>query len=107
MKAVTWHGRRDVRVDTVPDPEIQEPTDAIIEVTAELVRTLEVYFETVGNSAEASRRLHVHANSLRHRLFRIEELTGLSPMRRADRLWLEVSLLVLDRQRRRPTGSES
>ncbi|MBJ7385753.1 MAG: hypothetical protein JHC55_14825, partial [Mycolicibacterium sp.] len=23
MKAVTWHGKRDVRVDTVPDPEIQ------------------------------------------------------------------------------------
>ncbi|KIQ18138.1 zinc-dependent alcohol dehydrogenase [Rhodococcus sp. MEB064] len=34
MKAVTWHGKRDVRVDTVPDPVIQEPTDAIIEVTS-------------------------------------------------------------------------
>lgn len=34
MKAVTWHGRRDVRVDTVPDPKIEEPTDAIIEVTS-------------------------------------------------------------------------
>ena len=34
MKAVTWHGRRDVRVDTVEDPRIQEPTDAIIEVTS-------------------------------------------------------------------------
>ncbi len=34
MKAVTWHGKRDVRVDTVPDPKIQEPTDAIIEVTS-------------------------------------------------------------------------
>ncbi|WP_349270921.1 glutathione-dependent formaldehyde dehydrogenase [Mycolicibacterium parafortuitum] len=34
MKAVTWHGRRDVRVDTVPDPRIEEPTDAIIEVTS-------------------------------------------------------------------------
>ncbi|KWX65597.1 zinc-dependent alcohol dehydrogenase [Mycobacterium sp. NAZ190054] len=34
MKAVTWHGRRDVRVDTVPDPEIKEPTDAVIEVTS-------------------------------------------------------------------------
>ncbi|TRW78474.1 glutathione-dependent formaldehyde dehydrogenase [Mycolicibacterium sp. 018/SC-01/001] len=34
MKAVTWHGRRDVRVDTVDDPRIQEPTDAIIEVTS-------------------------------------------------------------------------
>ncbi|MGP4054089.1 zinc-dependent alcohol dehydrogenase [Mycobacterium sp. 4D054] len=34
MKAVTWHGKRDVRVDTVPDPSIEEPTDAIIEVTS-------------------------------------------------------------------------
>ena len=34
MKAVTWHGKREVRVDTVPDPEVQEPTDAIIEVTS-------------------------------------------------------------------------
>src|ERR1700712_682958 len=34
MKAVTWHGKRDVRVDTVPDPVIEAPTDAIIEVTS-------------------------------------------------------------------------
>ncbi|TDC75539.1 zinc-dependent alcohol dehydrogenase [Actinomadura sp. 7K507] len=34
MKAVTWHGKRDVRVDEVPDPEIKEPDDAIIRVTS-------------------------------------------------------------------------
>jgi threonine dehydrogenase-like Zn-dependent dehydrogenase len=34
MKAVVWHGNRDVRVDTVPDPTIQEPTDIIIKVTS-------------------------------------------------------------------------
>jgi len=34
MRALTWHGTRDVRVDTVPDPVIQEPTDAIIKVTS-------------------------------------------------------------------------
>jgi len=34
MRAVTWHGKRDVRVDTVPDPTIQEPTDAIVRVTS-------------------------------------------------------------------------
>ncbi|MFD9461243.1 zinc-dependent alcohol dehydrogenase [Streptomyces sp. NPDC060027] len=33
MKALAWHGKRDVRVDTVPDPEIQDPTDVIIRVT--------------------------------------------------------------------------
>jgi threonine dehydrogenase-like Zn-dependent dehydrogenase len=34
MKALTWHGKRDVRVDTHPDPSIQEPTDAVIRVTS-------------------------------------------------------------------------
>jgi threonine dehydrogenase-like Zn-dependent dehydrogenase len=34
MKAVAWHGVHDVRVDTVPDPTIREPTDAIIRVTS-------------------------------------------------------------------------
>jgi threonine dehydrogenase-like Zn-dependent dehydrogenase len=34
MKAVTWHGRRDVRVDTVPDPTIERPTDAIVRITS-------------------------------------------------------------------------
>ncbi|MEU4806246.1 zinc-dependent alcohol dehydrogenase [Actinosynnema sp. NPDC023587] len=34
MKAVTWHGRRDVRVDTVPDPILEEPTDVIVRVTS-------------------------------------------------------------------------
>ncbi|ORM34975.1 zinc-dependent alcohol dehydrogenase [Williamsia sp. 1135] len=33
MRAVTWQGKRDVRVETVPDPKIEEPTDAIIEIT--------------------------------------------------------------------------
>ena len=34
MRAVTWHGKRDVRVETVPDPAIQEPTDVIVRVTS-------------------------------------------------------------------------
>ena len=34
MKALTYHGKRDVRVETVPDPAIQEPTDAIVRVTS-------------------------------------------------------------------------
>jgi threonine dehydrogenase-like Zn-dependent dehydrogenase len=34
VRAVTWHGRRDVRVEEVPDPTIVEPTDAIIRVTS-------------------------------------------------------------------------
>ena len=34
MKAVTWHGTRDVRVDSVPDPKIEQPTDAIVRITS-------------------------------------------------------------------------
>src|SRR5207253_10409586 len=34
MKAVTWQGKRKVSVDEVPDPVIQEPTDAIIKITS-------------------------------------------------------------------------
>jgi threonine dehydrogenase-like Zn-dependent dehydrogenase len=34
VKAVTFHGKRDVRVDTVPDPTIETPTDAVIRVTS-------------------------------------------------------------------------
>jgi threonine dehydrogenase-like Zn-dependent dehydrogenase len=34
MRAVTWHGRADVRVENVPDPVIQEPTDVIVEITS-------------------------------------------------------------------------
>ncbi len=34
MKAVAWHGKRDVRVDTVPDPSIEAPTDAIVRITS-------------------------------------------------------------------------
>jgi threonine dehydrogenase-like Zn-dependent dehydrogenase len=34
MRALAWHGVRDVRVDTVPDPTIEQPTDAIVRVTS-------------------------------------------------------------------------
>jgi threonine dehydrogenase-like Zn-dependent dehydrogenase len=34
MKAVTWQGNEDVRVEDVPDPKIEQPTDAVIRVTS-------------------------------------------------------------------------
>ncbi|MFI6825230.1 zinc-dependent alcohol dehydrogenase [Micromonospora sp. NPDC050187] len=37
MKALTWHGKRDVRVEKVPDPRIEEPTDAIVRITSTAV----------------------------------------------------------------------
>ena len=34
MKALCWHGKGDVRVDTVPDPKILNPRDAIVRITS-------------------------------------------------------------------------
>jgi threonine dehydrogenase-like Zn-dependent dehydrogenase len=34
MKALAWHGTGDVRVDNVPDPKIEQPTDAIVRITS-------------------------------------------------------------------------
>jgi threonine dehydrogenase-like Zn-dependent dehydrogenase len=34
MRALCWHGKKDIRCDTVPDPAIEEPRDAIVKVTS-------------------------------------------------------------------------
>jgi len=34
MKALVWHGKHDVRVESVPEPEIQSPGDILIKVTS-------------------------------------------------------------------------
>jgi threonine dehydrogenase-like Zn-dependent dehydrogenase len=34
MRALVWHGKEDIRCDTVTDPEIEEPRDAIVKVTS-------------------------------------------------------------------------
>jgi hypothetical protein len=49
MKAVTWHGKRDVQVDEVPDPKIEAPTDAIIKITTTNVCGSDLHlYETLG-----------------------------------------------------------
>jgi threonine dehydrogenase-like Zn-dependent dehydrogenase len=34
MRALCWHGKEDIRYDTVPDPKIEDSRDAIIKVTS-------------------------------------------------------------------------
>jgi threonine dehydrogenase-like Zn-dependent dehydrogenase len=34
MRALTWQGKRDVRIEEVPDPKLEEPTDAIVRITS-------------------------------------------------------------------------
>ena len=49
MKAVTWLGRRDVAVADVPDPRIEQPTDAIIKITSTNICGSDLHlYETVG-----------------------------------------------------------
>nr|MDT0665033.1 alcohol dehydrogenase catalytic domain-containing protein [Micromonospora sp. DSM 115978] len=49
MKAVTWHGKRDVRVDEVPDPKIEVGTDAIVRITTTNICGSDLHlYETLG-----------------------------------------------------------
>lgn len=53
---------------------------------ADLVRTLETFLELSGSWARCSEVLHVHVNTLRYRIQRIEELTGRDLSRLEDRV---------------------
>ncbi|MCF6507402.1 glutathione-dependent formaldehyde dehydrogenase [Blastococcus sp. MG754426] len=44
MKAVVWHGVGDIRLDDVPDPTVQDPTDAIVEITASGICGTDLHF---------------------------------------------------------------
>jgi threonine dehydrogenase-like Zn-dependent dehydrogenase len=49
MKAVRWHGKRDVSVDEVPDPTIEEPTDALVRITTTNICGSDLHlYETLG-----------------------------------------------------------
>jgi len=54
MKAVTWQGKREVRVEEVPDPKIEEPTDAIIRITTTNICGSDLHlYETLGMYLDA------------------------------------------------------
>lgn len=44
MRAAIFHGPRDTRIDTVPDPRIQEPTDAIVRITHTAICGSDLWF---------------------------------------------------------------
>jgi threonine dehydrogenase-like Zn-dependent dehydrogenase len=49
MRAVTWQGRREVRVDTVPDPSIKDPTDVVVRITSTALCGSDLHlYETLG-----------------------------------------------------------
>jgi threonine dehydrogenase-like Zn-dependent dehydrogenase len=54
MKALAWHGTHDVRVDTVPDPVLEHPTDAIIKVTSTAICGSDLHlYEVLGPYLDA------------------------------------------------------
>ena len=44
MKAVVFHAVGDIRLDDVPEPQIQEPTDAIVRLTASAICGTDLHF---------------------------------------------------------------
>jgi threonine dehydrogenase-like Zn-dependent dehydrogenase len=44
MKAVVFHGVGDIRLDDVPEPTIQQPTDAIVRVTSSAICGTDLHF---------------------------------------------------------------
>ncbi|MFD4909278.1 PucR family transcriptional regulator [Kitasatospora purpeofusca] len=57
-----------------------------IEHQADLVRTLEAFLRSDGSWTRCAAQLHVHVNTLRYRIGRIEELTGRDLSRLEDRV---------------------
>ena len=44
MKAVVWHGVGDIRLDEVPEPRIEQPTDAVVRLTASAICGTDLHF---------------------------------------------------------------
>ena len=47
MKAVCWHGKHDVRVDTVPDPEILNQHDVLVKISSTAICGSDLHIYTV------------------------------------------------------------
>ena len=62
----------------------------------DLVKTLKVYFETMGRPSAASQILHLHRNSLDYRIKRIQEIAGTSLEHPDTRLVLELGIRLLE-----------
>jgi threonine dehydrogenase-like Zn-dependent dehydrogenase len=82
VKALTWHGKRDVRVETVPDPAIDEPTDAIVRVTSSGICGSDLHlYEVLGPFLE-------EGDVLGHEPMGVVEETGagVTELQRGDRV---------------------
>ncbi|MBZ1981868.1 glutathione-dependent formaldehyde dehydrogenase, partial [Klebsiella pneumoniae] len=44
MKALVWHATGDIRLDEVAEPQIEQPTDAVIRLTASAICGTDLHF---------------------------------------------------------------
>jgi threonine dehydrogenase-like Zn-dependent dehydrogenase len=82
MRAVTWHGKRDVRVERVPDPSIEQSTDAIVRITSTAICGSDLHlYEVLGPFME-------EGDILGHEPMGIVEAVGsdVTQIRRGDRV---------------------
>jgi DNA-binding PucR family transcriptional regulator len=87
---------------TGPDPAPETPVARLVAFDAgngggTLVRTLRVYLDHFGHVPDTARALGVHANSLRHRISRITEVSGLDLRSPDARLLAQLQLRLLER----------
>jgi hypothetical protein len=80
--------------------DIIEPLDEYDEATgAQLVDSLSQFLAHDGSVQAAARTMHLHPNSLRHRLARVHELTGRNPLLFRDQVDLAIALRARARRR--------
>ncbi len=77
-------------------PTISQIEEHDIQNQTSLLITLQVFLEAQGNQVEAAQRLHIHRNSLKYRLQRIREITGIDL--RDSNLHLRLFMSILLRQ---------
>ena len=86
---------RDARLTALHDHDSEHATD--------LARSLLAYLDHFGDVKAASSALHVHPNTLRYRVRRATDLTGIDLADATERLNTHLQLLLTKRTRHRPT----
>ena len=72
----------------------QDVYGALVRAGGELLETLDAFFAAGGVLESAARSLFVHPNTVRYRLRRVGEVTGLSPLVPRDAFTLRIALTV-------------
>ncbi|MYB10902.1 MAG: hypothetical protein F4Y28_13115 [Acidimicrobiia bacterium] len=87
---------RELPISEMAENLLEPIIDHDREKGSDLLRTLSVYLDLSASASDASRKLHLHRNSLRYRLAQIERLTGHDLSQFNDRVQLWIALRALE-----------